>query len=160
MIQNVESLISDFWQAAALAHLSSSKMAIEHEQQLAPHTPHALPKGKCALYVFSLSESYGGSCPAGAHRVLKVGKAGSNSNPRFQYQHYNPSSAESTLSGSIWGCRVLWPYLGIAEIPDVGGWIRTCADRDNFYLEQSAGSVLHELERYMRGRLGPVFEGG
>jgi hypothetical protein len=42
----------------------------------------------------------------------------------------------------------------------VGDWIRENTDRDNFYLLDGDQPLLGELERYLRGRLGPVFEGG
>jgi hypothetical protein len=55
----------------------------------------------CAAHVFSLSKNYGDRVPAGRNRILKVGKAGCNSNARFQSQHYNPSSAPSNLAHSL-----------------------------------------------------------
>jgi hypothetical protein len=80
MVQSQQQLISEF--LAALG--PSSAITISHEGQPAPHTSHVLPIGKCAIYVFSLSEGYGSTVPAGPSRVLKVGKAGPNSNARFQ----------------------------------------------------------------------------
>jgi hypothetical protein len=116
----------------------------------------------CAVYVFSLSKNYGDRVPAGRNRILKVGKAGCNSNARFQSQHYNPSSAPSNLAHSLLEAKIFWLYLGITEISEskARSWIEENTDRDNFYLSASDASHLSRLEVYLRGRLGPVFEGG
>ena len=157
MLLNVESLKEEFLQAAQLARLECPE--IEHERQLAPHKAHKLFQGKCAVYVFSLSASYGQNCMANPHRVLKVGKVGPNSNARFQSQHYS-GSAQSTLRGSLLRTPVLWPYLGISSLvaDQTKSWIEENTDRDNFYLPGEELNVLAELERYLKGRLGPVFE--
>jgi hypothetical protein len=158
MIENAQALIADF-EAALGAALGSR---VSHEPQLAPHRGHKLPKGMCAVYVFSLSKNYGGHVPAGRNRVLKVGKAGCNSNARFQSQHYNPSSAPSNVAHSLLEAKIFWPYLGIVEMSEasVRSWIEQNTDRDNFYLSATDASHLGRLEIYLRGRLGPVFEGG
>jgi len=51
--------------------------------------------------------------------------------------------------------------LGVTALDEdsVKAWIKNNTDRDNFYLD-AGSTVLAELERYLRGRLGPVFEGG
>jgi thioesterase domain-containing protein len=157
MIQNPQALINDFRQAA-----SRPGLQVEHEYQPAPHKPHKLPNGKCAVYIFSISASYGRGCPAGAHRVVKVGKAGPNSNARFQSHHYDPHRARSTLAATLLKSRTLWPYLGIVELKDteVEHWIKKNTDRDNFYLDATHKDLLDELEKYLRGKSGSVFEGG
>jgi hypothetical protein len=116
----------------------------------------------CAVYVFSLSKNYGDRVPAGRNRILKVGKAGRNSNARFQSQHYNLSSAPSNLAHSLLETKIFWPYLGIREMSEasVRNWIEEHTDRDNFYLLTNDASLLSRFEIYLRGRLGPVFEGG
>ena len=160
MIQNPETLISEF--RNAVKDLGLACGGIQHEAQSAPHRPHKLPKGKCALYVFSLSRTYGERCPAGAGRVLKVGKAGPNSNARFQSHHYEPGRAPSTLAATLVTSTVLWHYLGITELKSeqVGDWIRGNTDRDNFYFDSKDNDILGQFEKYTRGKLGPVFEGG
>jgi hypothetical protein len=58
--------------------------------------------------------------------------------------------------------RILWPYLGIGDLADdaAGEWIKANTDRHNIYLPASSNTpLLDVLERYIRGRLGPVFEG-
>jgi hypothetical protein len=158
MIENSQALIADF-EAALGAPLTTP---ISHEPQLAPHRGHKLPEGVCAVYVFSLSTDYGDQVPAGRNRILKIGKAGCNSNARFQSQHYNPSSAPSNLAHSLLEAKIFWLYLGITEMSEtnVRSWIEENTDRDNFYLSASDASRLSRLEIYLRGRLGPVFEGG
>lgn len=162
MIESPETLLADFRNAATAAGVPCTDDAVVHRRAAAPHAATPLPTGQCAVYVFSLSASQGSRCPAGPHRVLKVGKVGPNSNPRFQSQHYNPRSAQSTLAGSLVKARILWPYLGITGLTEatVGDWIKTHTDRDHFFLDAGRLDLLAELERYVRARLGPAFEGG
>ena len=95
--------------------------------------------------------------PSGAGRVLKVGKAGPKSNPRFRYQHYAAGSARSTLSGAIENNPLLWGYIGFSRGEIVGDWIREKTDRDNFYFKDE--KLIGLFEVYAKARLGPVFEG-
>jgi len=161
MIRDASNVISGFKSALAQAHLGQLRSTIEDEAQPAPHRPHSLPRGKCAVYVFSLSETWGSGCPAGPDRVIKVGKAGLLSNARFQSQHYNPNSAGSTVAGSLIRGRILWPYFGITDLvpEDVGEWIRQHVDRDNFYMDAADESLLRLFEVYLCGTLGSVLEG-
>lgn len=162
MIDDPGALIRDFRDAALLADLRSGHSTATHELHLSPHKPPALPLGKCAVYVFSLSGSYGSRCPAGPNRVLKVGRVGPNSSARFSSQHYYPSSAPSNLAATLLKATILWPFLGITELSslDVAHWIKSNTDRDHFFLNANDNDELRHLERYIRGRLGPVFEGG
>lgn len=88
--------------------------------------------------------------------MLKVGKVGANSAARFCSQHYLPGSAQNDLAKSLLTEKVLWPYLGIDDLDksDVKNWICQHLARDHFFVYGQPG-----LERYLRGRLGPVFEG-
>lgn len=160
MIQNPETFISGF--RNAMKDLGLGCGGIQHEVQPAPHRPHGLPAGKCALYVFSLSQAYGKGWRVGAGRVLKVGKAGPNSSARFQSHHYEPGRAPSTLAATLVASTVLWHYLGVTELrrEQVGDWIRGNTDRDNFYFDSKDNDALAQFEKYARGILGPVFEGG
>ena len=160
MIEDPDTLLKDF--IGALARIGINCYAIGHESQTAPHQPHSLPTGKCAVYVFSLSESCGRGCPCGPNKVLKVGKAGPKSNARFQSQHYHPNSARSTLAQSLLSSPILWRYLGISTLDEgtIANWIKHNTDRDNFYLDAEEMNVCGALEKYLRARLGPVFEGG
>jgi len=154
-------LFDDFFAWARQRDGSLPDGLIRHQARRAPHVATALEPGTCAVYVFTLSESSGTHCPAGAHRALKVGSAGCRSNARFQYQHYNPSSAQSTLAAMILNAPYHWRFLGIGAVDEstVGEWIRANTDRDDYFLPAAHESLLLDLERFLRGRLGPVFEG-
>jgi hypothetical protein len=155
--------MKDFMAAAERMRLPCATPV--HEAKQAPHKPGPLPGGMCAVYVFSLSREHGATCAAGAHRVLKVGKAGAHSNARFQSQHYSCGSSQSNLAKSLLQARILWTYLGIESLTqeNVGTWIKSHTDRDHFFVDTSEANtdeVLDQLEKFLRGRLGPVFEGG
>lgn len=99
MLADTKLLVRDFNDALRL--LGKDPVAVEIEPQIAMHQPPSLCSGKCAAYVFSLSDDYGAPAPAGPHRVLKVGRVGPNSNARFQSQHYSPRSSRSNLANSL-----------------------------------------------------------
>lgn len=159
MVENPLLLIKDF--VAALRDkcgLVLSEDEIVHEHLRAPHSCGDLPPGKAAVYVFTLTEN--ASVPAGLNRALKVGKAGPKSNARFRYQHYKIRSANSTLAGAIQNNLVLQYYIGLNHFPiDIGRWIQENTDRDNFFIDRSRKGILALFEIYLKGRLGPVFEG-
>jgi hypothetical protein len=161
MVINPQSIIQDF--ILALGNhcgVNLAGNAIAHNLITAPHQYPNLPSGQCAVYVFSLSGN--SAAPAGPNCILKVGKAGPNFGPRFKYQHYNPSSAGSTFAGAIINNGILWDYLGIPQninANNVGLWIQSNTDRDHFYLDSAIYNILHYLEVYVKGILGPAFEG-
>ena len=126
----------------------------------APHTRRPLPRGHGAVYIFALSDR--DTSLAGAGRVLKVGWAGPNSNARFQYQHYSPNSARSSLARSLVAYPLLWPWLGIDALDDstVRDWMVTHLDRANVYVPTASRELGRPLEMYLRARLGgSVYEG-
>ena len=162
MIENVNRLLEGFAIAGSKAGLFVGSPHIVHEHLPAPHRqPGSLLAGYAAVYVFSLSPSYGSDCAADANRVLKVGKVGPNSSPRFSSQHYQPNSARSNLAKSLITETVLWPYLGIDNLgeEDVKQWMLRNLERDHFFVPAAEGGLERQLERYLRGHLGPVFEG-
>jgi hypothetical protein len=158
-IENPVGLISEF-----VAALQPSTLArtVQHNQQPAPHKGKPLPSEQCAVYVFTLSSKYGATTSAGANRALKVGKAGLNCNARFQSQHYSHRAAPSTLARTLLKTTVLWSFIGISSLDEfnVRSWIEQNTDRDNFMLASEDAHLLGKLETYLKGRLGPVFEGG
>jgi hypothetical protein len=156
MVNQPDELIRDF-----LAAIAPRQVRVEHDSWPAPHKARKLPSGQCAVYVFSLSARYGAGVQAGADRALKVGKAGPNCNARFQSQHYSVRGAPSTLADKLVQTSVLWPYLGIKALneSDARGWIERNTDRHNFYLTATDEDLLGVLEIFLRGRLGPTFEG-
>jgi len=161
MLENVDKILDGFYTALVSAGISDESIRILHRVTLPPHGDCILPKGQCAVYVFSLTNNQGINCSAGANRVIKVGKVGPNSNPRFQYQHYKPKSAQSTVAGKLLTCPILWDYLGIVELNEsnIEGWLKANTDRDHFFIDGGQLAIRDELEVYLKGLLGPVFEG-
>lgn len=163
VIPTPDGLLDRFVVAAERCGLldNGAPTGIWHQALGAPHKAPDFPPDFCAAYVFSLAASYGTRCPAAGNRVLKVGKAGANSNARFSSQHYPPRSSRSNLANSLLTERVLWPYLGIDDLDElsVKSWMMKNLDRDHFFVPEIHAGLERELERYLRGRLGPVFEG-
>ncbi|TDW95381.1 hypothetical protein EV137_2717 [Kribbella pratensis] len=80
--------------------------------------------------------------------VLKVGKVGPNSEPRFRYQHYSPTSAGSTLAKSLLTHSIVWPWLGIDRLgpATVKDWMLANLDRLHIYVPATSPLVLAPLE--------------
>jgi hypothetical protein len=152
-------LVADFSAAAEELDLVGWPCQLKHELLPAPHQPRALLTGYGAVYAFAL----GGATisAAGAGMVLKVGKVGPNSNNRFQYQHYSPTSAGSNLAKSLIGHPVVWPWLGIARLDgtNIKDWMTTSLDRLHIFVPGDRPQVRAVLELYIRARIGSVFEG-
>lgn len=159
MLINPDKLIDDFIDSFNRhSNIRIQRVIISHNLLEAPHMPLSLPKGKCAVYVFSLTAN--SRYLAGPNRVLKVGKVGAKSAPRFQYQHYKRGSANSTLAGAIESNKILWDYIGIEHnITDFGEWLKNNTDRDHFFVDGQHYDIASRLEIYLKGVLGPVFEG-
>lgn len=141
---------------------------IEYEFMASPHNSPRLPKEKCAVYIFTFTYDYYIESLRGC--VLKVGKAGLNSAPRFQNQHYINNSTGSTVAKSIENNPILWDVLGIkweecnktTKCEDPGQWLRNSTDRHHFYINanlESSDKVLTLLEVYLRGIWGSLLEG-
>ena len=148
-------------EAESFGVVDAIRRGIVHEQQLAPHEPHKLPPGRGAVYVFSLSEGWGSQCEAGPGFVLKVGKAGPNSNARFSSQHYNAGSAPSTLAERLLQHPEVWEPLGLSNPTKVSinSWLRARTDRDNFFIAGEDKQLLGAFETFLLIRLRPLFEG-
>ena len=82
--------------------------------------------------------------------------------PVSSLEHYGTRTAPSTLALTLLKTTVLWPYLGVVSLDEsnVRAWIEQNTDRDNFLLAAEDEPILGKLETYLKGRLGPVFEGG
>ena len=93
--------------------------------------------------------------------VLKVGKVGPNSEPRFRYQHYSSTSAGSNVAKSLIGHPIVWPWLGIErfDVDNVKTWMKTNLDRLHIFVPGDRPEVRAVLELYVRARIGSVFEG-
>lgn len=140
--------VKDFQTVTELARspLCSDDFQIEFLE--CPHKPPScLPSGKMAVYGFWHDVEW-----------LKIGLAGPNSNARYTSQHYNPNSAQSTLSGSL--CRD--PRTANCAGFDVaapGNWIKSHCCRANILLDCKHGPlVLAMLEAFLHLRLTPRYE--
>jgi hypothetical protein len=160
MLTDPEAIVAEFAAAASIARVEGWPCKIRAEILPAPHQYPRLPPGFGAVYVFALGSDYGSGTQAGTGAVLKVGRVGPASGPRFTYQHYG-SSAPSTLAKSLVRYRIMWPWLGIDELDDstVKVWMLTHLDRAHFYVAAGHDAVLASLEVYVRARVGSVFEG-
>lgn len=161
-VQGVADLIKGFKSAGQRVGLFGPNFEVKHEVLTAPHKPpSALPVGYAATYVFSMSDVAGANCHAGAHRVLKVGMVGPNSSARFTSQHYLPGSSSSNLAKSLVSEAILWDYLGVGHLDttNVKPWMISNLERDHFFVPSAETRIERQLERYLRGHLGPVFEG-
>lgn len=89
-----------------------------------------------------------------------MGKVGAPGGPRYSSQHYM-LSARSTLATGLLRCRVLWPWLGIAELDraTVKPWMLANLERTHPFVPGDRREVLAELEVFIRARVGSVFEG-
>ena len=145
----VSEALSDFSKAVALAQAEFSPDSVTVEITSKPHVaPKILPRGKMAVYAFFLNG-----------QALKVGKVGPKSNARYTSQHYNPTSARSTLAQSILTNAVRVEAAGI-DAGAVGDWIRKNTDRVNLLLPASVGlPILSLLESFLHVRWKPLFEG-
>lgn len=157
----LDALVDEFAAAASACEIPGWPCDIRAEVIRAPHRAPSLPAGFGAVYVFALSQDQGRHAPAGPGAVLKVGRVGPNSNPRFSSQHYNPTSARSSLAGSLLRYRVIWPWLGIDELTPltVKAWMLANLDRGHLFIHGDRLAVIAELEMYIRARLGSIFEG-
>ena len=153
----VDALVSEWLKSEPSVRLEQ----IRTEIQKAPHRASPLPKGWQGVYMFRYSSVW-----------LKVGKAGPNSNARWQSQHYSPRAAVSNLAYS------LLRYARPAEVEDprlpaslkvqlervgpdeIGDWIKQHTARCNLLLDARVDqSVLAHLENLAIAALRPVFEG-
>ena len=151
-------LIAEFGPAAKAAGIPGWPCELRAETLRAPHHPPPLPVSSAAVYMFALHGS--STAPGGAGLVLKVGKVGPNSRPRFAFQHYG-LAARSTLAGSLLRYPIMWPWLGVQNLAEatVRSWMLSNLDRGHIYVPGDAPEVLASLEVYVRARVGSVFEG-
>ncbi len=161
MLLDADVVVEEFADAATACTVQGSPCDVLTETLRAPHRQPQLRSGYGAVYAFALSTEAGACTPAGPGAVLKVGKVGPNSGPRFYSQHYSPNSAGSSLARSLLRYRVMWPWLGITSLDDstVKRWMLTNLDRAHWYIAGDRAEVISELEVFVRARVGSVFEG-
>ena len=145
---HLEMLLNGFVQAAQIANYEVSRDDLNLEFFPAPHKPEKLHKGKRAIYGFGVDDHW-----------LKIGKAGGNSNARFQSQHYNPRSANSNLASSILkdGESPIVPTLSENT---VGEWIKKNCYRFNvLFGAHHADELATFMEAFFIFCLKPRYEG-
>ena len=112
---------------------------------LSSHIPQSLPSNKAAVYIFKWQDSY-----------LKVGKVNSNSNARYQSQHYNSESSKSNLAKSILQDAELQMLLVNSNVSQ---WIKTNTTRFNIIIPSSLGkNFVHFAEAFFILKCNPRFE--
>lgn len=160
MITDPQMLLEDFALTASKTAVTGWPCEVRIETRRAPHVPPPLPRGSAAVYVFALSGAGARAAPAGVGAVLKVGRVGPNSAPRFTYQHYG-FAARSTLAGSLVKYEIMWPWLGVQglDVATVKRWMLNELDRIHFFVPGDRLEVLASLEIYVRARWGSIFEG-
>jgi len=88
---------------------------------------------------------------------LKIGKAGPNSNSRYNSQHYNPKDSKSNLANSILLDKNFPVKIKSEEI---GNWIKNNTQRINILIDSKFGIyVLNFIEAYLQLVFKPKYEG-
>ena len=123
------------------------------------HKPSKLKKREQGVYVFLKDET----C------CLKIGKAGLNSNSRWQYQHYRPSGAKSNLANSILNNLELVKHhynkteklkINALDKENIKKWIINNISRIEFIIYGNKQEfTLTLLESFIQYKLKPLFEG-
>ena len=110
------------------------------------HKPLRLPDGKMAVYTFVYNDVF-----------LKIGQVFKNSNARYQSQHYNINSANSTLARSLTKDNTM---TTIVNVDNVSQWIKTNCERFDFIIDAKYGKVaLNFIEGILHYHYNPRYEG-
>lgn len=112
-----------------------------------PHIPKKLPNGFIGIYMFKYKDIF-----------IKIGKVGTKSSNRFQYQHYNPQSANSNLALDILADSSI-RVAGINET-NVGDWLKTNTHRIDILIDENLGMfTLNFYEASLQYKYRPKYEG-
>ncbi|WP_160032198.1 hypothetical protein [Paenibacillus sp. An7] len=112
-----------------------------------PHKSSALPVGRMGVYSFIYQD-----------RFLKIGKAGPNSNARYNSQHYDPKNSQSNLAKSLLNDPKL-VELNFNEMT-IKEWIKTNTRRIDFLVDATLGIfVLNLIEAFLHLKYRPEYEG-
>lgn len=148
----IENIITDFITVCKLANIHNIErddITIETLTYGENHNQKKLPNGQIAVYIFRNP-----NCDI----CYKVGKVGTNSNARYQVQHYSPNSSKSNLANSILNDPKLNDNEEIQL--NVGEWIKKNTTRTNILLKAEKGIfALNLLEAFVQNRLNPIYEG-
>ena len=140
--------IIDLCHAARIAGLNvnpNELTILKWDAGLNTHIPLPLPLNSAAVYIFEWNKVY-----------LKVGKVNSNSNARYQSQHYNPNSSNSNLSKSLLSITEFQSLIGDSRI---GDWIKMHTTRYNIIIPINLGkNFVHFAEAFFILKCQPKFE--
>lgn len=122
-----------------------SDLQLQTLQAGANHLPVTLLPDYAAVYIFKYGVQY-----------LKVGKVNSNSNARYQSQHYNPDSSRSNLSRSIFNDLDFYAVIN-GEHP--GNWLKQNSHRYNILIPARLGKkFVHFAEAFFILKCNPRYE--
>jgi hypothetical protein len=126
--------------------LSASDLQIlQWEAGIDSHIPVPLPPNMAGVYIFKWGDTY-----------LKVGKVNSNSNARYQSQHYNPESSSSNLAKSILQDIELNQLIGNQNISQ---WMKANTTRFNILIPSRLGqNFVHFAEAFFILKCSPRYE--
>lgn len=133
--------------SAFLNYLTLQSLPLEDfeiEFLKAPHKSEALPKDKMAIMLFIYKEE-----------ILKIGIAGSDSNPRFQYQHYLVKGNGSTLAKSLIN-DVNFKHGYDNE--NIGDWIKQNCSRINIFVSTRQNRTTMDLLKvFLASKFSPKY---
>ena len=110
-----------------------------------PHQPEKLLDNKMGVCIFVYQKT-----------ILMIGKTGPNSSPRFVYQHYNPSSANSTLAGLILKDDEM-KLLGLTS-NNIGEWIKNNCQRIDIIIDVNVGiTTLQSIKLALHQQFEPKY---
>ena len=144
---NLENMRQDLIKAINLTDTNVNPDWIEISDLGCPHKTNKLPNGKMAVYIFFYKDE-----------CLKIGKAGPNSNSRYENQHYDPNKSGSNLAKSI----LFDETFNVKSISNknIGDWIKNNTKRINILLNKETGIfVLNFVEAYFQLKFKPKYEG-
>ena len=148
LADHLNTLLNGFVNAAQIGNYELCREDLILQFHPAPHNPVKLADGKRAVYGFGVNDHW-----------LKVGKAGGNSNARFQSQHYNPKSANSNLASSILK-DVDSPIVPALSESAVGQWIKKNCYRFNvLFASHHSDEFATFMESFFIFCLKPRYEG-
>lgn len=136
-----------------------------------PHLDARITPPKNESWVYAFSTTSTALCSAGANKALRVGRTASFG--RISQHYGGGGTTASALVQQLSSQYFHWSYLGLNQVASSlnnqiatngwqatwGNWVKNNLDRDIFVVPPGQPQVLGELEKFIRGRLGPVFEG-
>lgn len=124
------------------------KNKIEIIRREKPHKIDLLNSNQMAIYTFSYKGEY-----------FKIGKAWSNSNPRFKYQHYNPNSTNSNLAKRILDNDEFCNKEKINE-NNIQDWMKNNLQRIDIIIDKDLKIfTLNLFESCLHYKYEPIYEG-